>query len=318
MLRAGTAGRPPACLRRDRARGGRRRRRARRERRAVGARPGSRGRGARGERAPACGVPSSWRRAMPQARSCRCAGRPRRGARSRRRTKPRGCGCWWRRPAEPSRMRTPPRWSWTRPARCVRAAGGDADTLTGWSRSRPPPRPASKHGPQPPRSSRCCGWSAPGTRTRDSVRLGLSERTVERHLSNIFTKLGSGRERPPPPAVPAPAALTRPRCGWNHPSRVPRPDCWSSPDAGTESPAYVGLRRIRRKTPRAKEPQQCRRDRKRQHPKRVSLRRSRREARAPRGRLLGLLRGPQRLRRSGRASSPGPAGISVRSLAGAT
>ena len=66
-----------------------------------------------------------------------------------------------------------------------------------WRRARP--RPGRRHRrrrrrrparPHPARARRCCGWSPPGkTNKAVAAELFLSERTIERHLSNIFTKL---------------------------------------------------------------------------------------------------------------------------------
>jgi hypothetical protein len=77
--------------------------------------------------------------------------------------------------------------------------------------------------PSPTGSSRCCGSWRRAHQPRDRRELSISEKTVERHLGNIFTKLDvsepGGRHRPrlrPRPAVARGAwgfSPTRPREG---------------------------------------------------------------------------------------------------------
>ena len=55
----------------------------------------------------------------------------------------------------------------------------------------PAPRPRRRRPGSPAARSRCCSWSRPARPTvQIADELVISEKTVARHMSNIFTKLG--------------------------------------------------------------------------------------------------------------------------------
>ena len=138
-------------------------------------RPGARSRWPRAMRAAALvalrRAAQVWqqlgRRTRPRVHACWWAGLPRAGRRGRGRAGAR-CGSRRlrrsseRRPTSPGSTRSPRR---CRARRCARADAA--------------------------RAARCCAWSRPARPTRRSPpSSSLSERTVDRHVSNIFAKLG--------------------------------------------------------------------------------------------------------------------------------
>ena len=179
-----------ARLRRDHAGRGRRRRRARRGRRAGRAWPRRSARRSCGRWRPRPPAPCCSPRASRRPRSPRCARRPRLAARSRRRTRRRGPGSSSASPIAPWATRTPPASSSTpratpSPRSAPRPMSRRLDAI-----GRPAAAGEAAGGLTPARDrgapTRGHGQDQPGDRRA----AGISEKTVARHVSNIFTKLG--------------------------------------------------------------------------------------------------------------------------------
>ena len=134
--------------------------------------------------------PSCCSRATPRPRSARCARRGRRGRSSRCPTKPRGSGSSSGSPAGSSGTRRAPRWSSTRRTGSSQQLGAVPDLARAQALSRKaPPKPA---GGLTARELEVLRLVATGKTNRSiAADLFLSEKTVARHVSNIFTKLGS-------------------------------------------------------------------------------------------------------------------------------
>ena len=152
-------------------------------------------------------------------RSWRCATPARCGRSSTRPTRPRAPACWsgWR--AARRATRRPPRSSSTR--RATRSRGCSAGAGPRPRRvAHPQRRRGGTHG-LTARELQVLRRVAGGeTNKAIAAALVLSERTVDRHVSNIFTKLRRLLAQPRrPPTRTSTSWSERPARGWNHPRR---------------------------------------------------------------------------------------------------
>ena len=138
---------------------------------------------------PTLGERSTSPRATPGRRWSRCGTRARRGESSRLPTRRHALACWWPWPAPGSVTTTRRRWS-SRPP--VRSSHGSERRRTSpaSTRSRAAPCRARPHG-LTARELQVLRLVAAGeTNKAIAAELVLSQRTVDRHVSNIFAKLG--------------------------------------------------------------------------------------------------------------------------------
>ena len=203
--RASSARTSRSCVAAGDAGGGQRGRR-----RAGSASPRTRTTAARRARSRAPTAPSGWRPATPVAPSSRSAARWRPGKRSTRHTRRRGSA---------SCIALACRALGDEDGRRDRARRGRAVFADARRRARPrpgPPMPSSDARWQAARRldrARDRGPAAPrrpaGRTGRSPRELVISERTVDRHVSNIFTKLDVSIAAPPRPPSPTSTSSSR-------------------------------------------------------------------------------------------------------------